>query len=701
MRVLFAIFTIILGLFCYFERGKISSDIFAILPDFKASEILDFQRNFSQNAVILYPNKDSFLEFQRINDELLVFDLQNYPLNLQTLKEKFLPFKLALFKGELDENFLKNSAKSLFLGVKNSIFGIQDDFFSLFSQAQILKEQESFTLDLSSGFLTNGEYILAKAKVVGSPENLIFIHKKMKELGIITNSPKIFEAYSRTNGEREGLILGSLSLVLSLMFLFFAFRNFKVLWLFWVAGFGFLSGLGFSILILGEIHILVLVVGTSLIGLMLDFSACYLGFSANSTIKKSSIKEILPSFILALFISSFGYLLFLFSPMNFLHQIAIFSVFALLGAFVCSYFLLPNLLDNSRLKSFKFIDQILINLENFGLFLAKIFSKKSFKFGLFLIFLGSVFVILNSNFSDNIKNYNQASKELLEESNLVLKLTNDSVDFKFISVKRQSQKALISELLALNLISNYISLDKFFNDEDTQKKLKNDFETLVKKPEIIEFYAKFGIDLKSKFDETGRLKTYSDNELMEKFDDFVPFFKNPNLIMVKNPILNDEFYQILSKFDANYHDAISSINQGFTQIKLSAIYIKIFGFLFMFFVLILAINFKNALALTSCLLFISSLVFAFFVLVDEANIFVIFGLILGSAVGLDYMIFAIKNASVSAKIFGILTACLTSVFSFLALGFSQTKAISSFGLSVSLSLILTFIFSLYLANFKR
>jgi len=69
----------------------------------------------------------------------------------------------------------------------------------------------------------------------------------------------------------------------------------------------------------------------------------------------------------------------------------------------------------------------------------------------------------------------------------------------------------------------------------------------------------------------------------------------------------------------------------------------------------------------------------------HVNIFAIFGLILASAVGIDYLIFALsEDLSRRERVFGIFAAFITSFISFFALSFSQTPAVSVFGLAVSL-----------------
>ena len=65
----------------------------------------------------------------------------------------------------------------------------------------------------------------------------------------------------------------------------------------------------------------------------------------------------------------------------------------------------------------------------------------------------------------------------------------------------------------------------------------------------------------------------------------------------------------------------------------------------------------------------------------------IFALILGGAVGIDYMIFALSPAlAPRQKVFGIALAAFTSMISFFALAFSSTRAVSVFGLAVGINI---------------
>ncbi|ARQ99261.1 KWG [Campylobacter devanensis] len=83
------------------------------------------------------------------------------------------------------------------------------------------------------------------------------------------------------------------------------------------------------------------------------------------------------------------------------------------------------------------------------------------------------------------------------------------------------------------------------------------------------------------------------------------------------------------------------------------------------------------------------------------NIFTIFGFILASTIGVDYVLFASNlNLALRERYFGIILASLTSIISFGMLGFSNTYAVFSFGVSTALCMFLLAYFTLLYATYN-
>ena len=120
---------------------------------------------------------------------------------------------------------------------------------------------------------------------------------------------------------------------------------------------GMLTGLAVALLVFNEVHILTIVIGTSLVGMLVDFPLHWLAPSVFGPSEKtvwqaeSAMKHVLPSFAVSLTITVLGYALLWFTPLPVLRQTAVFSGFALFGAFGATVLWLPPLFRRYRAKT--------------------------------------------------------------------------------------------------------------------------------------------------------------------------------------------------------------------------------------------------------------------------------------------------------------------------------------------------------------
>ena len=81
------------------------------------------------------------------------------------------------------------------------------------------------------------------------------------------------------------------------------------------------------------------------------------------------------------------------------------------------------------------------------------------------------------------------------------------------------------------------------------------------------------------------------------------------------------------------------------------------------------------------------------------SLFAMFGLLLVSAIGVDYAVYAVAaKHSVPARLGGMLLAALTTGISFVLLGTSGTPAVAAFGLTVAVGVALNLWLSAWLAE---
>ena len=166
----------------------------------------------------------------------------------------------------------------------------------------------------------------------------------------------LFAAEAKTQSERESGLMSTIGLTLTFALLLAVFRSPRVFALVLPLGAGMLLGAAAVVGAFGQIHILTVVIGTSLVGMLVDFPLHWLTPSVFSPdwAAKEAMRRVLPAFLAGLGITATGYLLLAFTPLPVLRQTAVFSVAALGGAFAATVLLLPPLFRGYRPRATRF-----------------------------------------------------------------------------------------------------------------------------------------------------------------------------------------------------------------------------------------------------------------------------------------------------------------------------------------------------------
>ena len=154
---------------------------------------------------------------------------------------------------------------------------------------------------------------------------------------------------ARQTAEREFDLIGAGSLIGMLILLYLVFRSLRPLALGLLSvGFGIASAITVTIAVYGEMHLITLVFGASLIGEAIDYAvqyfAAHLGAGTDWE-PASGLRRIAPGLTLALATSLLGYGALLLAPFPALSQIALFAFTGLSAAWLSVFLLLPALLS--------------------------------------------------------------------------------------------------------------------------------------------------------------------------------------------------------------------------------------------------------------------------------------------------------------------------------------------------------------------
>ena len=701
---------------------NVQTDIFSLInfKDAKEAKVLkEVQDEMASNFLVLVNSKELANDVQSLALKSSLFKSfeATIDVNLNDIKSDINRSKIALLsRGDLellksDKNaFFKKRAEEIFNSFSFRLLNVNDDFFSLSSgfsakNGNVSLNLADLMLEVKDGkksfFLLKGEL-----KKGASSEGLIKFYNELEALKVGQNelfmhSSALYQAFSKQKNESESLYMSVVSLSLTAIFLMLAFRNLRIFYVIFIAAFGFSVAFAGTLLCLNELNILTILISTSLIGLMFDYVLHWLSKNEGEAIRASSIKNMLKIFLLGLLITLSGYLAFTFSDLRLLKEVALFSAFALVAAFLASYFFMPLVFEGVKFYRSKIFDTFLTKFCKLSDVVARHLGVKFLAISLILlaIFLG--FDLKNLSKSENVKDYSNMPNSLLADSSYILSLTGNNQNTMIVTRSNgdilADEKSLLDELKKRNLIKDESSLSDMFLSKSEQSELKEAFKKALDDEQIYAIYEKFGFSKDEVRSEI--LKVLSEKELsvseilaLKSMKDFKKFMldENASVAYVSGFVKGAASDEVLERHNAFSLNFASSLNESLTQAKELALKLKIAALVVAF--LLLWVYFSaliSALVMGVIIFGVLLTLFIFAVFGVNLSIFGVFGLILASAVGIDYMIFAL-NESLSEKerIYGIFCAFITSFISFFTLSFSQTAALSVFGLSVSLCVLI-------------
>ena len=701
---------------------NVQTDIFSLINfrDAKEAKVLkEVQDEMASNFLVLVNSKELANDVQSLALKSSLFKSfeANIDVNLNDIKSDINRSKIALLsRGDLellksDKNaFFKKRAEEIFNSFSFRLLNVNDDFFSLSSgfsakNGNVSLNLADLMLEVKDGkksfFLLKGEL-----KKAASSEGLIKFYNEIEALKVGQNelfvhSSALYQAFSKQKNENESLYMSVVSLSLTAIFLMLAFRNLRIFYVIFIAAFGFSVAFAGTLLCLNELNILTILISTSLIGLMFDYVLHWLSKNEGEAIRASSIKNMLKIFLLGLFITLSGYLAFTFSDLRLLKEVALFSAFALVAAFLASYFFMPLVFEGVKFYRSKIFDAFLTKFCDLSGAVARHLGVKFLAISLILLAIFLVFDLKNLSKSENVKDYSNMPKSLLADSSYILSLTGNNQNTMIVTRSSGDilggEKSLLDELKKRNLIKDESSLSDMFLSKSEQSELKEAFKKALDDEQIYAIYEKFGFSKDEVRSEI--LKVLSEKELsvgeilaLKSMKDFKKFVldENASVAYVSGFVKGAASDEVLERHNAFSLNFTSSLNESLTQAKELALKLKIAALVVAF--LLLWFYFSaliSALVMGVIIFGVLLMLFIFAIFGVNLSIFGVFGLILASAVGIDYMIFAL-NESLSEKerIYGIFCAFITSFISFFTLSFSQTAALSVFGLSVSLCVLI-------------
>lgn len=656
--------------------------------------------------------------------------------DLQAVRAQLLQGRLAMLAAkdrqqllEQPDAFIEQRVQSLFDPFAGfSLVASQDDWLGLTGRIQNSQPKPAnVELDTASGALIaqadGQQWVLLRARTLGNAFDLQLPQQVAELLAngriqadqvggrLLAASGLLYAAAGQQQASREITWVGGGATLGILLMLLLAFRRWRVLLAFVPVLVGMLFGSVVCVALFGQMHVMTLVLGSSLIGVAVDYPLHYLSKSWSLVPWRSwpAVRLTLPGMSLSLATSCIGYLALSFTPFPALTQIAAFSAAGLAGAYLSAVCMLPALLAKVELQPARWPLQLAQTLTTWR---ERLLDKvpSSTLLALMLVFCATGLWHLQTR--NEIRQWVGTPPHLLEEAQAVARITGYQPTSQFYLVRGADQQQLLrrlqaldgklDELVELGKLKGFMSLDQIIASPAEQAQARHALAAL---PAHWQPLLALGVPEAALAAEIERLRQLPEQSIEQVLagplgEAWRPLWLGRDGVGVAAIVsLQGLGDSALLRLQADglegvqLVDRLGELNRSFAATQVSAAELKLLSCVLILVLLMLPFGLRGslrivALPLLAAMCSLASLGW----LGQPLTLFSLFGLLLVTAISVDYAILMherIGGAAVS--LLGTLLAALTTWLSFGLLALSSTPAVSNFGLAVSLGLAFSFL----------
>jgi predicted exporter len=525
----------------------------------------------------------------------------------------------------------------------------------------------------------------------------------------------LYAAAGQAKASREISLIGGGATLGTLLLLLLAFRRVRVLLSLLPVGMALLAGCTACVLVFGQINALTLVLGASLIGVAADYPQHYLSKSwsnsagANDWSSWAALRATLPGLSLSLGTNLLGYLALAFTPFPALTQVALFSAAGLIAAYLCSVCLLPAWLRGLRLRP---LPGLLSLSKRLLAGRTRLLSKVANAPLLVLLLLFCAGGLWQLHTQNDLRQWLGKEPELLQQAQRIAELTGQQPTSQFFLVRAANPQQLLERQAALSQqldqliesgqLRGYRALSQLVAPDTQLQTLRS---ALGKLPQHWQALVDLGIPTAALNSELDALQQNNPASLEQALasplgEAWRPLWLGSNeqgvagLVSLQG-LNNSAALATLASAVPGVQlvDRISELNALFNATQISAAELKLLSCAAILLLLCLPFGLKGALQVV-CLPLLAALTALACLgwLGQPLTLFSLFGLLLITAIGVDYAILMRENIGGPAvSLLGTLLSALTSWLSFGLLLLSDTPAIANFGLAISLGLLFCFL----------
>ncbi|RRD90037.1 MMPL family transporter [Conchiformibius steedae] len=530
----------------------------------------------------------------------------------------------------------------------------------------------------------------------------------------------LFAADAKIRAERESLWMSLCGLGLTALLLWFVVRNRRAVWLLLPIAAGMVCGLAAVLLLFGQIHILTIVIGTGLIGVLVDFPLHWLApalFGKGAWSPQQGMRRVLPTFAVSLAVTAGGYALLWFTPLPVLQQTAVFSTAALCGAFAATVCFLPPLFQGFQTVT-TLPARAALRCANAPRL------RRSTLYALAAVWLLCALGTVRSQWQDDIRNWVNTPPQLLNDARRIAQISGTGSSGQFIVVRGNSQDQLLHHnSLLVQQLGKYIppnqiqSLHTLLLPTDQQRALKQQLHRLAEQNPVYAPLIAIGAPETAVRQALQHAAYQPDITLAQALQQltaqawqhlYLGKIGQQEASLVYLPETTPAQQNALQTFFATPSphwqliDTRRDLNHRFADTRNRAAWLKLLSFAAAWLLLWRIFGIKRgslilAIPLTAALAVLGLL--GWFGI--PVGIFAMFGLLLTAAVGLDYAAYAIHAPeTAAARLGGISLAAATTGISFALLAAASTPAVAAFGLTVAAGCFANWLLAVLLVRYR-
>ena len=478
---------------------------------------------------------------------------------------------------------------------------------------------------------------------------------------------------------------------------------------------GIATGFCVVLALFGEIHLITLVFGASLIGVAVDYAFHYL-VCHQSENNFTRIKRIFPAITLGMCSSVIGYLALFTTPFPGLEQMAMFSATGLIAAYLTVVLMLPHV------KGANSVSTRLLNWCSQLLVFSGGRSVRKIWFVLLLMPLVALATLWHSPVAfENIRQFQNKNESLVSQQQQIQNLLRTPEANQFFLVKASSEELLLqkleeseealSRLVSEQIITGYQSVSEWLPSQKRQRENYQLYSQLFSS-DALQSFSEIGLFEES---ELARIRQEFANQqavlleveqwlasplgkqlghlwLGQVESDFVAVIAIRGIRQL-NALANLNLGSVLES-ELVFVDKVSTVSNLFQAYKENAALLLLCALGLIFLMLLFRHGIRiSAIIISVPLIAIATTLVLLTVLSIPISLFNTLALFLVLGIGIDYgVFFAESRQPEPSLLMAIVLSAITTLLSFGLLSLSETPAIYAFGstmlFGISLSLLL-------------